>query len=90
MTSGNIVRWNGSIWIVAEVKDEWHGNEYTLLNCVLLSATSSNCSAHPSQTWPDDPEKRIDSIEVLASNLQDFLHTLMDNAIDQIIAIQED
>jgi len=86
MTQGNIVRWNGDIYIVAEVEED---SKFEPIHCKLLSSDCSNSSAHPSRTWPDDPTKRIDSVEVIADNLKDFLHTLMDNAIDQMIAIQE-
>jgi len=41
--------------------------------------------AYPSKTWPDDPNKRIDSIEVIADNLQEFIHNMMDSAIDAMV-----
>ena len=85
MTKGNIVRWHGELYIVAKVETEWKKGQMIPISCELLSGNCANSTAHPSRDWPDNPTKRIDSVEVLANNLTDFLHDLMDNAIDQMI-----
>ena len=90
MMKGNIVRWHGDIYIVGDVKDSYDKGKHQFDSCVLLSSTHSNCSSHPSRTWPDDPKKRIDSVEVVADNLQEFIHNMMDNAIDQMVGVSNE
>ncbi len=49
--TGNIVKWDGELWIVSDQEDED--------KIALISAQESNIEAYPSKTWPKDVKKRI-------------------------------
>jgi len=77
--SGNVVAWNGGIYIVKEeaVVENRHAS------IVLIPWDSSNCSTHPSTTWPSS-KKGIRAIRYLADNVKEFMSQSLEKAMKNI------
>ncbi len=69
MQTGNVVEWLGKFYIVT--KTSYDGGELSSLT--LIPLTNTNTSSHPSRTWPDDPEKRIQSVKLVSETIADFI-----------------
>jgi hypothetical protein len=85
MMIGNIVKWHGRLYIVADVDDQESPTK-----CTLLASDCSNSRSYPTMTWPTDaegnstPEVNIHSVRVVADNLRDLLDKLVDNMLDSV------
>jgi len=63
---GNVVRWNGSLYIVFKVREDASAIDLVPLN-------NYNVTAHPSLTWPEDETIRVDSIKFVAENVKKYI-----------------
>ena len=69
LNTGQIVSWNGRTYVVSEhsnVEEGW----------VRLIPFDNSPDVKPSLTWPQNPEKNVTSIRLLAWNMDDFLGRL--------------
>lgn len=67
--TGSVVRWKGSLYIVGEwIRKNSKGEE----SLRLLSMSSPNSSATPSESWPSY-EEGINAVEVVASSVKDYI-----------------
>lgn len=76
MYKGNIVLWNDSLWIVQSVEKD-------IMN--LIDWENSNCSAHPSKRWPENPEHRMNSVKYVARSGADYVKYLFRKAEKEMI-----
>jgi len=66
---GNVVKWRKRLYIVAEDNGD---------KMRLLSIDKSNCSAHPSNTWPvNDDDKPIGrpKVKYVADNVKSWIQS---------------
>jgi hypothetical protein len=65
--TGNIVRWDGSLWIVQECSEFPRSVE-------LISADLGNTTAMVTETFPEQKKRQIDSIEWVAATMKEFVN----------------
>jgi hypothetical protein len=63
--TGNVVRWSGALYIVAEIHDESLG---------LLPVRGTNTSCHPSSTWPTRRANLCDAEECVERGHEEECH----------------
>jgi len=66
--TGNIVRWDGSLWIVQEC------SEFPKRSVELISADLGNVTAMVTETFPEQKKRQIDSIKWVAATMKEFVN----------------
>jgi hypothetical protein len=77
--TGNIVKWDGDLYIVSDIKDN---------SLTLLPLDDENVSYHPTATWPcigDNPRKpdkkrTVQTVKHVADCVQDYMYQMMMSA----------
>lgn len=72
MATGNVVRWAEGLWIISKITE--NGLE-------LLKFDGFGMHAYPTTNWPDDPDRRVDSVKWVADNPKDMLFRLINNLL---------
>jgi hypothetical protein len=71
---GNVVKWEGCLYVVAEI---------STTRAVLLPIDFPNSSAHPSLTWPSK-KRGVRSIKVVASTVSSFMQNCFKKAMQEV------
>ncbi len=78
--TGNIVLYCGSYYIVKEEQKNSKGERQV----ALMPIDYSNSTSYPSESWPDNPKHRVDSIKFVASTVADFIQNNMVRFLDKL------
>ena len=66
--TGNIVRWDGSLWIVQEC------SEFPKRRVELISAELGNVAACVTENFPEQKKRQIDSVKWIAATMKDYVN----------------
>lgn len=75
LTSGNIVRWNGDLWIVQEITD---------IGVRLISFDVSGMLAYVTKIWPEEKNRRVQSIEYVSDNAEKLISDCINDSLKQL------
>jgi hypothetical protein len=77
LCTGQIVKWDGGLYIVAADPVERVGPNGNIVSIELIDLEACNCMVYPSTIWPSK-KRGIDFIKVVGNCLKDYLeeHTI--------------